>query len=158
MRADSPERLSLARLAIFSSPMVVVLAIELAWRVYLPSFFSATLGLSLATTGALLMAARLFDSVIDPAIGWASDRFPTRYGYRRPWLVASAPLIMLGAIGVFFVWPWTSLASLAVSCLLLHLGYMMLVTPHGGWRWSWRANLANNSESWARRLGSRRLA
>ncbi|MGK6319641.1 MFS transporter [Sphingomonas sp. DT-204] len=133
MRADSPERLSLARLAIFSLPMVIVATIETAWRVYLPSFFATGLGLSLGTAGALLMAARLFDSVIDPAIAWASDRFPTRHGNRRPWLVASVPLVMLGALGVFFVWPWTSLGFLAAACLLLHLGYMMLVTPHGGW-------------------------
>lgn len=133
MRADSPEQLSLARLAIFSLPMVIVATIETAWRVYLPSFFAAGFGLSLGTAGALLMAGRLFDSVIDPAIAWTSDRFPTRYGHRRPWLVASVPLVMLGALGVFFVWPWTNPAFLVAACLLLHLGYMMLVTPHGGW-------------------------
>lgn len=133
MRADSLDRLGLAGLAAFSLPMVVVMAVEIAWRVYLPSFFATTLGLSLGVAGALLMAARLFDSLIDPVIAWASDRFPTRYGQRRPWLVASVPPIMLGAAGVFFVWPWTSLATLIASGLLLHLGYMMLVTPHGGW-------------------------
>ncbi|WP_447725602.1 MFS transporter [Sphingomonas koreensis] len=133
MRADSPERLGLARLAIFSLPMVLVMTIEIAWRTYLPSFFATGAGLSLGTAGALLMAARLFDSAIDPIIAWASDRFPTRYGHRRPWLVAGVPLIMIGVVGVFFVWPWTGLASLIASGLLLHLGYMMLVTPHGGW-------------------------
>lgn len=133
MRADSPERLGLAGLAIFSLPMVIVAAIEAAWRVYLPSFFATNLGLSLGVAGALLMAARIFDSVVDPAIAWASDRFPTRYGHRRPWLVASVPVTMLGVLGVFFIWPWTNLPLLIASCLLLHLGYMMLVTPHGGW-------------------------
>jgi Na+/melibiose symporter-like transporter len=133
LRADSSDRLSLAGLSAFSLPMVVVQAIEIAWRVYLPSFFATALGLSLGTAGALLMAARLFDSVVDPAIAWASDRFPTRYGHRRPWLVASLPLLMLGVTGVFFIWPWTSFAGLAVACLTLHLGYMMFVTPHGGW-------------------------
>jgi GPH family glycoside/pentoside/hexuronide:cation symporter len=113
--------------------MVIVQAIEIAWRVYLPSFFATAVGLSLGTAGALLMAARLFDCAVDPAIAWASDRFPTRYGHRRPWLVASVPLVALGTAGAFFVWPWTNLASVAASCLILHLGYMMFVTPHGGW-------------------------
>jgi len=133
VRADSQQRLSLVGLAIFSSPMVVIQAIEVAWRVYLPSFFATSSGLSLAMAGALLMAARLFDSIIDPAIAWASDRFPTRYGHRRPWLAASVPLMMTGALGVYFIWPWTTLPLLVAASLLLHLGYMMLVTPHGGW-------------------------
>lgn len=113
--------------------MVIVTTIELAWRTYLPSFFASSAGLSLGTAGALLMAARLFDSVIDPVIAWASDRLPTRYGHRRPWLVASLAPMMLGALGVFFLWPWTSLASLILASLLLHLGLMLMMTPHGGW-------------------------
>lgn len=133
MRADSPERLSLATLAVFSLPMVIVQTIEIAWRVYLPGLFAANLGVSLGVVGALLMAVRIWDSVIDPVIAWASDRFPTRYGHRRPWLAASVPLMMLGTAGAFFAWPGANLASLAISCLVLHLGYMMLVTPHGGW-------------------------
>ncbi|MGF7149006.1 Na+/melibiose symporter-like transporter [Sphingomonas zeicaulis] len=133
MRSESAERLSLVGLVAFSLPMVVVQTIETAWRVYLPNFFSTTLGLSLGMAGFVLMAARLFDSLIDPLIGWASDRFPTRYGHRRPWLVAGTPLIVIGALGAFFVWPWTGPATLIAACLLLHLGYMMMVTPHGGW-------------------------
>jgi GPH family glycoside/pentoside/hexuronide:cation symporter len=133
VRADSPERLSLTTLAVFSLPMVIVQTIEIAWRVYLPVLFATNLGVSLGAVGALLMAVRIWDTVIDPVIAWASDRFPTRYGHRRPWLAASVPLMMLGTAGAFFAWPWTNLASLAISCLALHLGYMMLVTPHGGW-------------------------
>lgn len=133
MRHTSPDRLGPAALAAFSLPMVVFQTIELAWRVYLPSFFATTLGLSLGAAGAVLMAARLFDSAIDPLIGWASDRFPTRYGHRRPWLAIGAPLVTIGAGGVFFDWPWSNPALLFAACLLLHLGYMMMVTPHGGW-------------------------
>lgn len=133
MRVNSPERLSLFGLAVFSSPMLIMQAIEVPWRTYLPSLFSTRFGLPLAAIGALFMAIRIFDCAVEPAIAWASDRFPTRWGHRRPWMVAGAPLIMLGASGVFFAWPWTSLASVALSCLVLHLGYIMLVTPHGGW-------------------------
>ncbi len=133
MHAESHDRLSLFRLAIFSSPMIVVTVIEIAWRVYLPSFFAGSIGLSLATAGLLLLAARLFDSAIDPVIAWASDRFSTRFGHRRPWLVASLLPILLGTAGTFFLWPWTSLATIAASAMLLHLGFMMLATPHGGW-------------------------
>lgn len=127
------ERLSLFGLVVFSSPMLIMQAIEVPWRTYLPSLFATQFGLPLGAIGALFMAIRIFDCAVEPAIAWASDRFPTRWGHRRPWLVAGAPLIMLGATGVFFAWPWTSLFSVALACLVLHLGYVMLVTPHGGW-------------------------
>lgn len=133
MRVRSSERLSLFGLVVFSSPMLIMQAIEIPWRTYLPSPFATRFGLSLGVVGALLMAIRLFDGLAEPAIAWASDRFPTRWGLRRPWMAAGTPLIMLGAAGVFFDWPWANWGSLVFACLVLHLGYVMLVTPHGGW-------------------------
>lgn len=127
------KRLSLFRLAIFSLPVLVFQAIELPWRVYLPSFFSETLGLPLATVGTLLMMIRLFDMALDPAVGWASDRFPTRFGLRRPWMVASVPFIVIGTWQVFFAHAGVSVATLAAWCVAMHFGYTLLVTPHGGW-------------------------
>lgn len=127
------ERLNGARLLAFTSPVILFQAIELAWRTYLPSFLATTLALPVATAGMLLFAARLFDGFIDPAIGFASDRWRTRFGLRRPWLVLGAPLVSLGALGVFWARPGTSFASLAAASMTLHLGYMLIATPHGGW-------------------------
>lgn len=131
--APRASRLSGAQLALFSLPMIAIEAIEIPWRVYLPAMFTETLGLPLAAVGTLLMAIRLFDMLLDPLIGWASDRLPTRFGLRRPWMVASLPLIALGVWQVFMASPGTSLAILAAWCLVLHAGYTMMVTPHGGW-------------------------
>lgn len=120
-------------LFIFSSPVVLFAAVELSWRIFLPSFFAATLAVPIAAVGLMLLAGRLFDAVIDPVIGWASDRFPTRFGLRRPWLAVGAPMISIGAIGVFWATPGTSIAALAGWGLLLHLGHRLTSTPHGGW-------------------------
>ena len=118
---------------LFSLPMLAVDAIELPWRTYLPALFTETLGLPLAAVGALLMAIRLFDMMLDPAIGWASDRYPTRFGQRKPWMVASIPFLLLGGWQVYFAVPGTGFALLAFWCMVLHLGYTMMVTPHGAW-------------------------
>ena len=133
MGASSTGRLKTGQLALFSLPMLVVDAIELPWRSYLPALFTETLGLPLAAVGLLLMAIRLFDMLLDPAIGWASDRFATRFGQRRPWMVASIPFILLGAWQVYFAAPGINLGLLALWCVVLHFGYTMMVTPHGGW-------------------------
>lgn len=126
-------RLGWVKLGIFSSPVLVFQAIELPWRMFLPPFFSETVGLGLAATGALMMWIRLFDMVADPLVGWASDRFPTRFGLRRPWMVASLPLIVAGTWHVFFAGPGTGIATIALWCAVMHLGYTLLVVPHGGW-------------------------
>ncbi|MCX7864665.1 MAG: MFS transporter, partial [Novosphingobium sp.] len=39
--------------------------------------------------------ARLWDALSDPLVGYLSDRTQSRLGRRRPWLLASAPLILL---------------------------------------------------------------
>jgi glycoside/pentoside/hexuronide:cation symporter, GPH family len=140
MAALAPKRLGLIDLVVLSSPMVAVQLIEVTWRVYLPGHLAASTGLSLSVIGGLLLAMRLFDSVIDPAIAWASDRFPTRYGHRRPWMAASVAPIVLGTLGVFFPWPALGFGGLVVASLLLHAGFMMLVTPHGGWMLEYSAD------------------
>ena len=131
--ASRTERLSRVDLFVFSSPVILFQAIELAWRTYLPAFFATTLALPIAAVGMLLLAARLFDGLIDPCIGWASDRFPTRFGLRRPWMALGAPLVGLGALGLFWAVPGTGIATLAAWSLVFHLGYTLIATPHGGW-------------------------
>lgn len=121
------------QLAIFSLPIIAYMAIELPWRIWLPPFFAQSVGIPLATVGTLLFAVRLFDMVADPLVGWLSDRFPTRFGMRKPWLVASVPVTILGVWQVFYVTPGTSLGVLALWCVVLHAGYTLLITPHGGW-------------------------
>ncbi|WP_158299002.1 MFS transporter [Sphingomonas psychrotolerans] len=133
MSRSGAERLNMVQLAIFSSPVLVFQALELPWRVFLPVFFSETLGLQLAAVAALMMWIRLFDMVVDPVVGWASDRFATPIGLRRPWMVASVPLILLGTWQTFFAAPGIGLWTLALWCLAMHLGYTLLLVPHGGW-------------------------
>lgn len=126
-------RLNMVRLAIFSSPVLVFQALELPWRVFLPVFFSEVLGLQLAAVAALMMWIRLFDMVADPTVGWASDRFATPIGLRRPWMIASVPLILLGTWQTFFAAPGIGIWTLALWCVAMHLGYTLLLVPHGGW-------------------------
>lgn len=70
-------------------------------------FFTDTVGLSPALTGLAFTAARLWDAVTDPLMGALSDRTRTRWGRRRPYLLAGAPLLLAG-IAVLFVDPGLS--------------------------------------------------
>jgi Na+/melibiose symporter-like transporter len=69
--------------------------------VHVPKFYADTLGLSLASVGALLLLARVLDAVQDPLLGWWSDRRRDLPGGRWRFVIAGAPLLALGMYGLF---------------------------------------------------------
>jgi Na+/melibiose symporter-like transporter len=85
-----------------AGPSIPLAALSLPLVVYLPAFYTGTLGLDLAAVGSVFMIVRLLDIAFDPFIGGVMDRVKTRFGRYRPWLVVAAPMIML-AIGMLFM-------------------------------------------------------
>jgi oligogalacturonide transporter len=49
-----------------------------------------------------MLISRVFDAVIDPLIGWISDRTSSKFGKRRIYLIVVSPLIILGMYLVFY--------------------------------------------------------
>lgn len=58
--------------------------------VILMIFLTDNVGLSATLAGTALLIGKLWDAVIDPVIGYLSDRTRTRMGRRRPWLLFAA--------------------------------------------------------------------
>ena len=65
---------------------------------FLLLFYNQVLGLSAATVGLVVMCALLVDALIDPAVGFFSDRTRGRWGRRHPWMYAAALPIAIGWI------------------------------------------------------------
>ncbi|OJY53873.1 MFS transporter [Sphingomonas sp. 67-41] len=95
-------RLSRRTMLALAGPSIPLAALSLPLVVYLPAFYTGTLGLDLAAVGSVFMIVRLLDIAFDPFIGGVMDRVKTRFGRYRPWLVVAAPMIML-AIGMLFM-------------------------------------------------------
>jgi GPH family glycoside/pentoside/hexuronide:cation symporter len=74
-------------------------------------------GLPAAIAGSLLAATRFYDAIVDPLIGTLSDRTESRWGRRRPWLLAGALLCPLACIAVFN--PPTALSGTALYAWVL---------------------------------------
>jgi glycoside/pentoside/hexuronide:cation symporter, GPH family len=68
---------------------------------FLLLFYNQTVGLPPSAVGLVIMLALLVDAVIDPAIGYLSDRTRGRWGRRHPWMYASAAPI---AVGWLLLW------------------------------------------------------
>jgi GPH family glycoside/pentoside/hexuronide:cation symporter len=69
------------------------MAANLVWRaviVFLPFFLTDAAGIGPAAVGVLLLVCRVWDGVMDLAMGAVADRTHTRWGKFRPWILWSA--------------------------------------------------------------------
>src|SRR5690349_12668366 len=64
-------------------------------------YLTDVLGVSPALAGLAVFVPRAWDILVDPVVGWASDRTRTRLGRRRPYLLAGAILTALSFIFLF---------------------------------------------------------
>ncbi|MBX3707188.1 MAG: MFS transporter [Pseudomonadales bacterium] len=134
------------RMALYGLMNLPTSVIGLPIALYIPAFYSQNLGLSLAAVGALIALSRVTDVFTDPPIGVASDRWQTRFGRRKPWMVAGAPLMLLSLwmlfvpTSAFAVGLWGMLGGDAVSNLylfvwisLLYLSFTLVDLPYRAW-------------------------
>jgi len=126
----------------WSGPAYGLLGLPLAFvalplYVVLPHHYATTLGLPLASVGALLMLVRLLDAAAEPLLGRWSDHL-----YQGPlrgvlWVAGGSALVqLLGLAGLFFpgVQGAQALAVWMVAGLLLTcLAHSQLVIAHQAW-------------------------
>lgn len=101
--------------------------------IWIPAHYAGGLGLSLAMVGTILMLARFTDVITDPIIGELSDRWRTRFGRRKPWLLAGAPVMMLGVYKLFMPEDEVSLFYFLFWLTIFFLGSTMIALPHRAW-------------------------
>ena len=121
------------RLLRFASLVMPIAAVEAPLTTYVPPLYAAIFGFNLTTIGAIFLIARAWDALIDPAIGLLSDRTRTRWGRRRPWIVAGAGVFVIGALGAFLPPRGAGPVMLSAALFTLYLGYSMIVTPLSAW-------------------------
>ena len=107
--------------------------LNLPLYVYLPTFYAEQIGLGLATVGLMLFVARLLDTLSDPLIGELSDRLPTRFGRRRPWLVAACPVLLLGTWMLFVPQAGADAGYLLLWTSIAYIAWTMMLLPYTAW-------------------------
>ncbi|HQO39104.1 MAG TPA: glycoside-pentoside-hexuronide (GPH):cation symporter [Spirochaetota bacterium] len=95
------EKLSLFEKISYAFPALTLAVIGIPVYVYIPKFYTDSLGVPVAAAGIILLFIRLFDAFTDPLIGLISDRAVTRYGRRRPMILAGALSVSVAIVFLF---------------------------------------------------------
>ena len=125
--------LSRSTLLAFASPAFVIALPTIPVYLYLPTMYGVDMGLGLAATGALLLLARLFDTVTDPLIGYVSDRWPVHGLRRKPWILIGAGLAGFGLIMLLDPPPGADGFYLLTWSMTLYAGWTMVAVPYMAW-------------------------
>ncbi|EBS1109179.1 MFS transporter [Salmonella enterica subsp. enterica serovar Eingedi] len=89
--------------------------------VFFITFASDIYGVNPATVGAITLAARGFDALIDPIMGAIGDRTRTRLGKYRFWIITSAPF--LGVI----TWMVFSSPELSATGKVIYVSFVYMM-------------------------------
>lgn len=125
--------LSYRLLMAYALPGIPLAGLTLPLYVLVPTFYTETIGLSLASVGFALLVMRLFDALNDPVIGWVADRYRPAFGRRRALFGLSLPVTALSAFMLF--WPPSDAGStyLLGWGMVLSVGYTMSLIPLTAW-------------------------
>lgn len=141
----TPDSLPLSQLMLYGLLALPVAVISLPIYIHIPQFYGETLGMDLAVLGVVLLVARLFDTVQDPLLGYASDRLHQR-GYSRQKLMGLGlvPLV-LGLLmlvhppaDLMFVW-------LILSLLILYSAFSFVAINYYSYGAEWSADATHQS-------------
>ena len=72
--SNAEERVPTSRILVYSSPVLGVFTAGMLVSFYLLKFSTDVLLVGPALMGSVLLAARVWDAVSDPLVGWLSDR------------------------------------------------------------------------------------
>jgi Na+/melibiose symporter-like transporter len=95
---DAGAPLTSAQLLAFGFPALTHAMVASPVYGILPTYYAANTMVTLAQIGTIAAFSRIIDALNDPIMGYLSDRTRTRFGGRKPYIVAA---ILLMAIAVF---------------------------------------------------------
>ncbi len=144
-------RLSKATLFCYGVADLPVMLAVMPMSIWLSRFYTGDMGLSLSAVANIMLLARLFDVITDPLVGHLSDHTRTRWGRRKPWMLASLPLLMIGLYKVFLPPDGIGIWYLFSWMMVMWLGWTMLMIPY----YAWAAELSDDYDERTRITGWR---
>lgn len=125
--------LTLRRLSAYALPAMPLAVVLFPSQAILPGFYAQHTAIPLATIGLILIIARAFDAVVDPFIGFMSDSTRTRWGARKPWMIAGALVLALSVSRLYAPASDVGAAYYLGWFVAFYLGYSLIEIPYKAW-------------------------
>lgn len=128
-----PKRLSWPLLTLFALPTLPMFLLRGPAFGILPALYSDRFLISLGTMSLILLLVRIFDGVLDVAVGWATDATRDRWGGRKSWFLVGS-LMTVACIFQLYVPPSTADAVyFAVWFFIAYFAWTVNEIPYGAW-------------------------
>ena len=117
--------------------------------VYILPFYASNYNLGLSLVGFVFFAGRMIDVFTDPIMGALVDKFPSKWGKHKHWIILSLPVLFLSMYFLFLP-PDKSISGwyLFVCLFFLYTGF----TLSGIAQLSWASFIAPNYDDRTRLL------
>ena len=126
-------RLSWQTLAAYALPGLGMSLMISPFPALLTSFYATHTAATTAGIATVMLFARIFNGVVDPFIGWASDATRGRFGPRKPWLLAGALLSVPAFWLVYMPGADAGSAHMALGMMALYLALSAIEIPLKSW-------------------------
>ncbi|MDC0003467.1 MFS transporter [Porticoccaceae bacterium] len=100
-------------------------------------------GLSLTTIATIVLLARLFDAILDPTIGYYSDRYHRRMGTRKPFILVGGVSFIVCSYFLYVPPLQVSALYFAGWFILFYLAWTLFEIPH----LTWASELGDTAEA-----------
>lgn len=120
-------------LAAYAAPAFSQALIHGPVNTVLQGVYGKHFGLPLASIATVLVISRIFDGLTDPLIGYLSDRYRTRWGQRKPWLIAGSFLAVVACWFLYVPAGEITTGYFLFWFLMAYLGWTISEIPYRAW-------------------------
>jgi len=120
-------------LAAYAAPAFSQALIHGPVNTVIQGIYGKYFSMPLASIAMVLVVARVFDGVTDPLIGYLSDRYRTRFGRRKPWLLLGSLLAVLACWKLYVPPEAVTVPYFLGWFLLAYFGWTLSEIPYRAW-------------------------
>lgn len=133
LHTSSKGRVPTWRLIAFTFPVAPLALTVYPLLAILPNIYAKHTEVTFVAIGAAMFWSRLFDAVSDPLIGYLSDSTRSRFGRRKPWMIAGGLISAYAAYELFTPMPSDDGQHFLLWSLALYLGLTCIAIPYSAW-------------------------
>ena len=117
----------------FSMPLIGVYLLLGPVIAVLGGIYAKYYGLSLTSIAGVILAAKLFDAVTDPLIGYYSDRWRLKTGSRKPLILVGGLFVIPSAYCLFVPPSEVGALYFAFWYMVFYLAFTLYIIPYTAW-------------------------